>query len=171
MIAPWPQPGETDAEAEAEFSLLIEIVRAIRTARAEAGVEPAKWIAATISAGPHADALASQREILSRLARVADDELTIAAHMDAPGQATALVVADTTVYLTGMVDVEAERARLRRELEDAEAQAERVRAQLANDNFVSRARPDVVQGARDRLAAFEERATRLRTRLAALSED
>ncbi len=171
MIAPWPQPDETDAEAEAEFTLLIEIVRAIRTARSEAGVEPATWIAATISAGPHADALASQREILSRLARVADDQLTIAAHADAPQRATALVVADTTVYLTGMVDVAAERARLTRELAEAEAQAERTRAQLANENFVSRARPDVVQGARDRLAASEDRIARLRDRLAAMADD
>jgi valyl-tRNA synthetase len=171
MIAPWPEAGATDREAEAEFSLLTEIVRAIRMARSEAGVEPAKWIAATISAGPHADALTSQREILSRLARVADDQLTIAPHVDAPSQATALVVADTLVYLTGMVDVAAERARLTRELEDAEGQAERTRAQLANENFVSRARPDVVQGARDRLAATDERITRLRTRLAALEDN
>ncbi len=168
IVAPWPQAGETDAEAEREFTLLIDAVRAIRTARAEAGVEPAKWIAAAISAGPHADALASQREILSRLARVADAQLTIAESVDAPAQATALVVADTTIYLTGMVDVEAEIARLRRELEDAEAQSARITAQLANEQFVARARPDVVQGARDRLAAFEERATRLRVRLIAL---
>ena len=47
----------------------------------------------------------------------------------------------TVVYLTGMVDVEAERARLTREIEEAEGQAERTRAQLANDNFVARASP------------------------------
>ena len=121
------------------------------------------WIAATIAAGPHADALAShaQREILSRLARIADDQLTIAPSVDADAQATALVVADATVYLTGMVDVAAERARLTRELEEASGHVERTRAQLANENFVARAKPEVVQGARDRLAAAEERVARV----------
>jgi valyl-tRNA synthetase len=165
IVAPWPAPGATDEEAERAFGLLIEIVRAIRNARSEAGVEPGRWIAAAIAAGPHAEALDTQREILSRLARIADDQLMIAPTADADARATALVVADTTVYLTGLVDVEAERARLARELEEGKAQAERIRAQLANENFVSRAKPEVVQGARDRLAATEERIARLRERL------
>ena len=165
IVARWPQPGATDDEAERAFGLLIDIVRAVRNARSEAGVEPAKWVAATVAAGPHADALASQRDILSRLARIGDDELTIAATIDAPPQAAALVVADTTVYLTGMVDVAAERARLRREIDEAAAQADRTEAQLANKNFVARARPDVVQAARERLVAARERVTRLHERL------
>jgi valyl-tRNA synthetase len=168
IVAPWPTAGETDEEAERAFTLLIDIVRAVRNARSEAGVEPARWIAASIAAGPHADALASQREILSRLARIADDQLTIAPSVDADAQATALVVADATVYLTGMVDVAAERTRLARELEEATGHVERTRAQLTNENFVARAKPEVVQGARDRLAAAEERVARLRERLAVL---
>jgi valyl-tRNA synthetase len=170
IVAPWPTGGATDEEAERAFTLLIDIVRAVRNARSEAGVEPARWIAASIAAGPHADALAShsQREILSRLARIADDQLTIAPSVDADAQATALVVADATVYLTGMVDVAAERARLARELDEASGHVERTRAQLTNENFVARAKPEVVQGARDRLAAAEERVARLRERLAVL---
>jgi valyl-tRNA synthetase len=171
IIAPWPESGPTDAEAEDAFSLLIDLVRAVRNARSEAGVEPGKWIAATIAAGPHAEALASQREIFSRLARIADDQLTIAPSVAAPAQATALVVADVVVYLTGMVDVAAERTRLSRDIAEAEGHAERSRAQLTNGNFVARAKPDVVQATRDRLAAADERVTRLRARLVALGSD
>ncbi len=83
IVAPWPVAGATDEEAERAFTLLIDIVRAVRNARSEAGVEPARWIAASIAAGPHADALATQREVLSRLARIADDQLTIAPSVDA----------------------------------------------------------------------------------------
>ncbi|MDQ6602763.1 MAG: class I tRNA ligase family protein, partial [Chloroflexota bacterium] len=168
IVAPWPKAGPTDAEAEAEFGLLVDLVRAVRNARSEAGVEPGKWIAATIAAGSHADALASQREIFSRLARIAEDQLMIAPAVETPPQATALVVADVVVYLTGMVDVAAERTRLTRDIAEAEGHADRTRAQLANDNFVARARPEVVQAARDRLAASDERVARLRARLSAL---
>jgi valyl-tRNA synthetase len=170
IIAPWPEAGPTDADADGELSLLIDLVRAVRNARSEAGVEPGKWIAATIAAGAHTEALTSQREVFSRLARVADDQLTIAPSVTAPAQATALVVADVVVYLTGMVDVAAERARLSRDIEEAEGHAGRTRAQLANENFVARAKPEVVQAARDRLAAADERVSRLRARLAALSD-
>ena len=171
IVAPWPTAGTTDAEAEAAFSLLIEIVRAVRNTRSAAGVEPAKWIAATIAAGDYAAPLNSQREILSRLARITDAELTITPAADAPDQATALIVGGATVYLTGMVDVAVERERLTKELAEAEGQITRTEAQLANESFVSRAKPDVVQGARDRLTAATERATRLRERLAALGGD
>ncbi len=171
IIAPWPEPGTTDAEAESEFSLLIDLVRAVRNARSEAGVEPGRWIAATIAAGSHSDALRSQRDVFSRLARVAEDQLTIAPSVEPPASATALVVADVVVYLTGLVDVGAERTRLTREIEEAEGHADRTRAQLANGNFVARARPEVVQAARDRLAASDERIARLRARLVALSDD
>lgn len=170
IIAPWPAAGDADAEAERAFGLLIEIVRTVRNSRAEAQVEPGKWIAATIAAGPDAGGLQRQREILSRLGRIADDELYIAAVVDAPAQATALIVGDTTVYLTGMVDVAVERARLLRELEEAEGQAARTHGQLANENFVQRAKLDVVQAARDRLAVAEERVARLRARLDTLGE-
>ncbi len=168
IVAPWPTPGAADAAAEKAFGLLIEIVRGVRNARAAAGVEPGKWIAATVAAGPYADALASQREILSRIARIADDELVIVHTAGAPTQATALIVDEATVYLTGMVDVAVERERLAKELAEAAQHIARTQAQLANESFVSRAKPEVVQGARDRLAAANERAARLRERLAAL---
>ncbi len=168
IVAPWPTAGDTDAEAETAFGLLIEVVRAIRTARAAAGVEPARQIGATIAAGRYTDALNDQRDILCRLARVGDAQLTISATADAPAQATALIVDEATVYLTGMVDVAVERERLTKELAEAEGQITRTAAQLANEGFTGRAKPEVVQAARDRLVAAEERAARLRARLAAL---
>src|SRR3712207_1139939 len=39
MVAPWPEAGERDERAEADFGALIELVRAIRNARTEANVE------------------------------------------------------------------------------------------------------------------------------------
>lgn len=171
IIAPWPEAGAMDSGAEHEFGLLIDLVRAVRNARSEAGVEPGKWIAAAIGAGTHTAALISQREVFTRLARVADDQLTIAPVVDAPAQATTLIVADVILYLTGLVDVAAERRRLTQEIAEAEGHADRTRAQLTNENFVARARPEVVQAARDRLAASDERVARLRARLAALSDN
>ena len=57
MIAAWPEPDAAMKRPRADFGALIEIVRAIRNARTEAGVEPGRWIAAEIFAGPHARGL------------------------------------------------------------------------------------------------------------------
>ena len=84
-----------------------------------------------------------------------------------------LPVEDFAVYLplAGLVDRDAERARLAREIEAAEAEAGRARAMLANAGFTSRAPEQVVQVQRDRLAGAEERARLLQERLAALGSE
>jgi valyl-tRNA synthetase len=115
--------------------------------------------------------LRSQHAIISRLARVASDQLTIAETLDQrPAQATTLVIAPAEVVLplAGMVDLAAERERMQKELEKVSADIERRAAKLANENFVSKARPDVVQKERDALAGQETAATTLRERLEVL---
>ena len=172
IVAPYPQPaGEPDADAEREFELLRAIISGIRTIRNEYKVEPARWVAARIGAGARAPTLEAQRTIIARLARVDSDQLVIAGRLpEQPGAAATLVVQEVEVVLplAGMIDLEAERARLRRELEQAEADVARREAKLANAGFVERAPAAVVQRERDGLAAAQATASKLRERLAQL---
>jgi valyl-tRNA synthetase len=64
-----------------------------------------------------------------------------------------------------MLDIEAERQRLQRELEELLAELERTRALLANEQFVTRAPAHVVERHRAKLADAEERMRLIRTRL------
>jgi len=57
---------------------------------------------------------------------------------------------------------------LRQELETLDRDAARAEGLLGNPSFVARARPDVVEKEREKLAAFAERRARLAERLAAL---
>ncbi|MDW8145284.1 MAG: hypothetical protein RMJ48_03125 [Roseiflexaceae bacterium] len=68
--------------------------------------------------------------------------------------------------LAGMIDLEAERARLLKELEAAQAEAARREARLATPGFVEKAPAAVVQRERDGLAAVRETIARLQERLA-----
>ena len=70
--------------------------------------------------------------------------------------------------LAGMVDVEAERQRLTRELDEVRAERDRATAQLANESFVSRAPEKVVEVQRNRLARANEQIAVLEARLAEL---
>jgi valyl-tRNA synthetase len=145
-----------------------DIIRGIRNVRNEYKVEPSRWIAATVAAGSRAALLEEQRALLVRLARVADDQLSIVDRLEAkPAHAAALVVGDVEVFLplAGLIDLEAERARLSKELELADVDIARREARLGNAGFVEKAPVQVVQRERDGLAAVRVTAEKLRERL------
>jgi valyl-tRNA synthetase len=171
MIAPWPEPGPRDEAAERDFGALIETVRAIRNARTEAGVEPGRWIAAEVFAGPHAAAFETARRELGTLARIADDELVIRQGAPEGGKGALTAVAGNVVAilpLAGMVELAAERDRLRKEIAAAEGERDRAQAQLGNEAFVARAPAHVIEVQRRRLATAEEQIALLERRLAEL---
>ncbi|HEU5101823.1 MAG TPA: valine--tRNA ligase, partial [Roseiflexaceae bacterium] len=173
MVSAYPTADERalDDAAERDFALVRELIGGIRNVRNEYKVEPARWVAATIASGPRAGMLEQQRALLVRLARVADDQLAISERLDAkPAQAAALVVGDVEVFLplAGLIDLDAERARLGKEFEQAEADLARRAAKLGNAGFVDKAPANVVQRERDGLAAAQATADRLRERLAQL---
>lgn len=173
MVAPWPTAEKRDEVAEASFGALIDLVRGIRNARAETGVEPGRWIAAVVYGGQHIDALNDARDELASLARIDKQQLEFVETPPGAGSDALLVVAGDTVAalpLAGMVDVGAERERLTKEMSEAEAEEQRALGQLANEAFVSRAPEPVVEAQRRRLTTSREQITLLRERLATLGE-
>ncbi len=172
MIAPWPEADTPDDAAEAEMALVMDLVRAVRNARAEYDVEPKRRIAAVVAAGTQRDLLAAQSAIIASLARVDAAQLRIEeAIAEPPTPAVNLVVAaDVTAYLplAGLVDLEKEHGRLARAIETTESDIARSEALLAREGFVAKAPAAVVQRERDRLAEARERLAHLQERQAAL---
>ncbi|TAK04061.1 valine--tRNA ligase [Patescibacteria group bacterium] len=152
MVAEWPEALRVhDEVAEREFSLVREIVGALRGMRADYKVEPGKETAAAIAAGEHADLLTENAALIRRLARVG--ELTIAPDATKPDGSTSAVVAGCTIYvpLAGLVDVEKERARLQAEIETTKKYVETTSAKLENKEFVGKAPEKVVADMRAKL--------------------
>ncbi len=171
IIAPWPEPGEVDEAAEEEMGRIMEIVRAIRNARAEYEVEPGRCIEALIAAGDKHDLLAAQKKILITLARLDADKLKLAHTLfDKPSQALALVVGGIEIYLplAGMVDLATERERLAGEVEKATWQIARSEALLADENFTTKAPAHVVNRERQKMEGLRERRRKLAERLKSL---
>ena len=102
---------------------------------------------------------------------MADDQLIIAEQLDSKlANAAALVVGDVEVFLplAGLIDLDAERARLGKVLEQADADIARRAARLDYAGFVDKAPANVIQRERDGLAEARATAERLRERLAQL---
>ena len=171
MLAAWPQanPAHVDKDAETAFAILMELVRGVRNTRAEYKVEPARRIGAVVDAGSHGELIEAHRAIFARLCNV--ERIALLGPDDAPPENAATVVAaDVTLYLplADMIDLEAERARLERELANLEQQIARTEKLLQNENFVNKAKPEVVQRERDKLAKLTASRQALQERLAAL---
>jgi valyl-tRNA synthetase len=173
IVARWPEADTAwlDEQAEAGMATLMELIRGIRNARAEYDVPPSRRIAAHIEAGEAFDLLNAQRELFTRLANVDAERLTIDAVLDGPPEQAAVVtIGGITAYLplAGLVDIEAERARLKKELDDTIGLIARSEALLANDGFIANAPEEVVSRERDKLARLQATRDSLQERIKTL---
>ncbi|MDD5094204.1 MAG: valine--tRNA ligase [Dehalococcoidia bacterium] len=173
MIAAYPLADllDIDPPAERQMESVIEIVRSIRNARAEAKVEPAKYIEGLIAVQDFGFPAEKYTPIISALARVRP--LTIidrSAKESKKDAAKVLVLRDVEVILPlrGMIDFDAERNRLQKEIESVHAQISRTEARLANEQFISKAPAQVVERERQNIAEGKDRLERLQKQLAEL---
>jgi valyl-tRNA synthetase len=167
IAAKYPHADERyiDADAERQFNLIRDMVIGIRNVRLQYNVDPGKRITALVSGGADAVAVSQNPQIFARLCnveRVSEGSTT--------EQAAAVVAGDVTLYLplAGMVDLAAERERLTKELEGIRAQIEKSEKTLGNEQFVARAKPDVVERERAKLAELQNSRANVEERLAAL---
>jgi valyl-tRNA synthetase len=181
IVAAWPdadaatggsaaEPGVLDAAGAVED--LLALIRAIRAARADAGIEAASWLEARLVLPDPAVRAAYEAlaDAFARLARVRVAEVlpeTLPA--GSAGALTVLAGAMEARLDRGDADLERERARLQRELEEARGLLRAAETRLANDAFVSRAPMAVVDAARARAAELAELVARLEERERAVS--
>ncbi len=169
IIAAWPQekPEEGwEAAKIADFSLVQEIIRAIRNLRSEKNVKAGRRIPATLVSSKAA-MLQEQAATLAALAYLDASQLTILESIPSkPEGSIALVVGPVEIYLplAGMVDSAEEKTRLEKDLRETQAQIERLSNLLAG-SFAEKAPPAVVQKEREKLAAYQETAKKLQSQL------
>ena len=171
--APWPVPTPVqDAPAaRAELDWLVRLVSEVRTVRSEMNVAPSALTPILLrDATPETIARAKAwTEAIRRMARATEIKPLDGPMPDGSAQ---VVVDEATVLLplAGIIDLDAERARLDKERQKALAEADKVIRKLDNADFVSRAKPEVVEENRDRLAAHQAEAARLAAALARITK-
>lgn len=172
IVASWPYAAmlAIDDEAEEQFTLLQEVITRIRDARNQMNVEQSRRIPAILAVGDLLDVFAAQVPLIEFLARVEKPELHTVV-VEKPQQAMSLLAGAVEIYLplAGMLDIGKELQRLDKEVVLAQQEIVRLQAKLANENFVTRAKPEVVEKERERLAAQEERVSKLQARRAELA--
>ena len=155
MVRDWPSAiGQPDPAAEEDFAVLMDLVTAIRQFRSQNNVPPRQRFGMQVSTS-QADLLAGQSGLVCALAGL--DAIEIVDALEDIQGATRIVFSsgEAQVELAGLIDVDAECERLEREVAKATVDRDKTAAKLANESFVNRAPPNVVQQARDRAADLD----------------
>jgi valyl-tRNA synthetase len=169
MISAYPQvdPSLDDAAAETQMEGIQDVIVKVRNIRSEMGVEPKKAVVVRIATEDTkvAEVLRGAREYIYRLATVSD--LQIVPRLEsskAAAQAVAWGCA-LEIPMEGLIDLETEKARLKKELERVQKEIEALERKLSNASFVERAPAEVVEENRRRLADYQDQAAKLRSAL------
>jgi valyl-tRNA synthetase len=156
VLSAWPKPGIRDAELEDRFGLAIEVIRRIRERRQEAGIEPRTKV--QVALGGDATALRPFADIVASLSGA---EVRFGG-----GDAAPTLVRAVEVRVDVPRDKTADRARLEKELAEAQALLEHSRMLAADPSFSARAPAHVVEKAKAALAEREAAVASLRAELA-----
>jgi valyl-tRNA synthetase len=161
MLAPWPKPqGLQNRDADAEIGWLIRLISEVRSVRAEMNV-PAGARVPLVIAGANDETktrVAAHEETIKRLARL--DQL----EFGRPQAGAVQIVLDEATLalpLAGIIDIDAESKRLKREIDKVGSEIRQLDAKLTNEKFVSRAPEHVVEEQRERKTEAEAVAAKL----------
>ena len=174
-ISAYPEPDVAleDAAAEGEMGPVITAIEGLRNIRGESNLSPAARITAYVQSPD-----ARTRELLERWRRylmplAGLGELHVGPPAAKPPLSAAFVGPQMEVFvpLAGLIDVDAERERLRKEITRSEQELGGIKRKLDNPNFVAKAPPDVVEKDKARVEELEARVAKLQDNLTRLAPE
>ncbi|MDG0970589.1 MAG: class I tRNA ligase family protein, partial [Porticoccaceae bacterium] len=173
MLQPFPKADQTmiDNDADADIEWVKKVIIGVRNVRGEMNISPAKDLPIYMARG---DATAKRRleenrQFLSKLAN-----LETITWLDDPAQAPLCATAlagdlEILVPMAGLIDVEAELARLDREIDKLGTEATKLSGKLSNPKFADNAPAEVVAKERQKLEDFEGSLSQLQEKRSAIA--
>jgi valyl-tRNA synthetase len=156
MSENWPSyPADyIDGSAQAEIGWVVELVSEVRSLRAEMNVPPGARVPLTLAgAGDEAASrLDRHRDLILSLGRLQGADLG-----EAPAGSVPFVIGEATgsLAVADFIDLAAEKARLTKEIAGHDADIERVNRKLGNPDFLAKAKEEVIEENRTKLADAE----------------
>ena len=175
IVSAWPDADELaryiNPEAERAIQMVTEAVSGIRSIRSRYGISPKTALAVVIKPAEQSDAdlLEGQRALLEDMGTIS--ELSIATTAEKPAESSVVLVSGLEVFivLTGLVDFEAERARLLKEQAKLEKDVAKFAKKLSNPGFLAKAAPEIIEKDKAKHADMAEKLERITEQLAELA--
>ncbi|GMN13089.1 valine--tRNA ligase [Altererythrobacter sp. MTPC7] len=169
ITAKWPEPNASvSKQATDAIDWVIDLTTAVRSAKNELGISPGTKLPAFIDNPTETAAGVLERSsaAIERLARLVP--VTAGPAPDGPAMQVTAGSDVLTVPLEGVIDIDAEKARIAKALEASEKEVASLDKRLGNPNFVDRAKPEAVEKARADHAHHAGEVQRLTAALARL---
>ncbi len=168
MTSSWPvaNQNEMDTELAGHFSTMQEMISGIRNVKAQYSVSPGQEISVLLHLEPAlVEPVESHRDYFAKLAKAT--ELEVSTGSSRPPASASIVVGRNQVFipLEGMIDLEIERERIRKDIAEKDRFLKSIEGKLANENFVSRAPAEVVEKERAKAVEAKEELERLTSSL------
>ena len=175
MMAKWPEPESlaslVDEESERAVSLLCDVVSAVRSTRARYGISPKQELPVVLRAGfESAHVLEGLKSQIVSMARASELSI-VPSDAHKPAESACVVAHGCEVYcvLTGLIDFEAERARLTKERASLQKDEAKFAKKLSNPGFLAKAAPEIVEKDTAKLAELRDKLARVEEQLAELA--
>jgi len=160
MVAKWPMSGKEAIAENNELKLIQDIVIAIRNARSENKIEPAKKLEAIIYGHEFEKLLDSQKELIKGL-KTGLSSLAVKESGEKIDKAIMIPVNKLEIYLVGAVDESKEKERLAKEKINLEKLVSLQEQKLNNTEFVSRAPEKIVLAEKKKLNNYQQELTKI----------
>jgi valyl-tRNA synthetase len=169
VIADWP--GElrlfVNEDIEKQVSIIQNSIRAIRDIKNKYNIPPTTVLTASVNTtGQAVEILDNNCELICQLAGT--KVLMTGSDIKKPKNAATAIVDDMQIYVHGVIDPKAERAKLEKQWKQIEKAKRAVEAKLNNEDFVNKAKTEVVAQAKDRLSELTEQLKTIKRHLSEL---
>ncbi|MBD3403725.1 valine--tRNA ligase [candidate division GN15 bacterium] len=168
-FGPWPdvEPARKDDQLEESLKQIQEVVTAVRSIRSELNVPPGKKsdLYIRVDDAQFGELLKNHYEYFRSLARV--ENLYCGVDVKKPPTSASAVISGAEIFvpLAGLIDIEVEKHRLQKNLDELSGQLEKVSRKLANADFLANAPADVIERERAKKSDYQERIERLNRNL------
>ena len=173
MVAQWPSFSSlerfVDEEAERSVELVRQVIASVRSVRSRYQIGNKVGLEVLVKADEASCvSLEAQRDLIAKMANV--EHLTIAPSVEKPKASSAMITDDLEIFvvLEGLVDFEAERARLSKERDKLLKEKEKLDRKLSNEGFLAKAAPEVIAKSREDLESAESSIARIENQIAEL---
>lgn len=133
-------------KTEENMTFVQDVIKAVRNIRTEANISPGKKINALLKTaeGEEQVVLEESKEVILKLANL--EEFAVMCDIERPEMSAIKVVKETEIYipLEGIIDIDAEKIRINKEIEKNQKELDRVSGKLKNEKFISSAPKDII---------------------------
>ncbi|MGD0596161.1 MAG: valine--tRNA ligase [Sedimentisphaerales bacterium] len=171
VIADWPKRIDAliNERIERQIDNIQSVVRCVRDIRSKCNIPPSSKLVVSVNAPQDISGiLNADAGLICQIANL--KEFNVSHTTQKPKNAAAAIAGQMQIYVHDAIDIVAERKRLTKQKEQIEGAKKGVEAKLANENFIARAKPEVVAQTKEKLTEYTEQLKAVEKHLAELND-